>query len=113
MTSIFSTFLTLVLVMDPLGNVLIILAVLKGVDPKRRQWVIFRELIIALVELLLFLFAGTQILSAMGLKQESIGIAGAISTPSAWLKRPTNWSSYALDIQKRYSKSPLLSPQPH
>ena len=78
MDTAFSTFLTLVLVMDPLGNVPIFLSVLKDVDPKRRQWVIFRELIIALGVLLIFLFAGSAVLAAMGLKQESISIAGAI-----------------------------------
>ena len=78
METAFSTFITLVLVMDPLGNVPIFLSVLKDVDPKRRQWVIFRELIIALGVLLTFLFAGSAVLAAMGLKQESISIAGAI-----------------------------------
>ena len=61
-----------------MGNVPIFLSVLKDVDPKRRQWVIFRELIIALGVLLTFLFAGSAVLAAMGLKQESISIAGAI-----------------------------------
>ncbi len=78
MDTALSTFITLVLVMDPLGNVPIFLSVLKDVDPKRRQWIIFRELIIALGVLLIFLFAGSAVLAAMGLKQESISIAGAI-----------------------------------
>ena len=50
-----SAFVTLAFVMDPLGNVPIFLSVLKDVEPRRRQWVIFRELVIALVVLLLFL----------------------------------------------------------
>ncbi len=78
MDTIFTAFITLVLVMDPLGNVPIFLAVLKDVEGRRRQWVIFRELLIALAVLLLFLYAGSYVLSAMGLKQESISIAGAI-----------------------------------
>ena len=78
MDSILATFITLVFVMDPLGNVPIFLSVLKDVDPRRRQWVIFRELLIALVVLLAFLFAGTAILQVMGLRQESVSIAGAI-----------------------------------
>jgi len=70
--------LTLFLVMDPLGNVPIFLAVLKDVDPGRRQWVIARELLIALVVLLVFLYGGGQLLDLLGLRQESISIAGAI-----------------------------------
>lgn len=78
MDSGLSAFITLLLVMDPLGNVPIFLSVLKDVDPKRRQWVIFRELLIALGVLLLFLWGGTFALDFMGLKEESISIAGAI-----------------------------------
>jgi multiple antibiotic resistance protein len=73
-----SAFITLLLVMDPLGNVPIFLSVLKDVDPKRRQWVIFRELLVALGVLLLFLWGGSTVLELMGLRQESISIAGAI-----------------------------------
>lgn len=73
-----SAFVTLLLVMDPVGNVPVFLSVLKDVDAKRRQWVIFRELLIALVVLLIFLFAGSSLLDLLGLQQESIRIAGAI-----------------------------------
>ena len=73
-----SAFITLLLVMDPLGNIPIFLSVLKDVDAKRRQWVIFRELLIALVVLLIFLWGGISALAVLGLKEESISIAGAI-----------------------------------
>ena len=78
MDTAFSAFITLLLVMDPLGNVPIFLSVLKDVDPKRRQWVIFRELLVGLGVLLLFLWGGSTVLDLMGLRQESISIAGAI-----------------------------------
>lgn len=73
-----SAFITLVFVMDPVGNVPLFLSVLKDVDAKRRQWIIFRELLIALVILLIFLFGGDVLLNILGLRQESISIAGAI-----------------------------------
>ncbi len=73
-----SAFITLLFVMDPLGNVPIFLSVLKDVDEKRRQWVLARELLIALVVLLIFLWLGGALLDILGLKQESISIAGAI-----------------------------------
>ena len=74
----FSAFITLLIVMDPLGNVPIFLTILKDVDEKRRQWVIARELVIALVVLMIFLWGGGALLDLLNLRQESISIAGAI-----------------------------------
>ncbi|MEJ2532784.1 MAG: YhgN family NAAT transporter [Halioglobus sp.] len=73
-----SAFITLFLVMDPVGNVPLFLSVLKDVDSKRRQRVVARELLIALVALLAFLFGGSALLDLLSLRQESISIAGAI-----------------------------------
>jgi multiple antibiotic resistance protein len=73
-----SALITLLFVMDPLGNVPIFLAVLKDVDPARRQRVVARELLIALVVLMIFLWAGEALLNALGLSQEAVAIAGAI-----------------------------------
>ncbi len=73
-----SAFITLILVMDPLGNVPIFLSVLKDVEGKRRQWVIMREMLIALVVLMTFLWGGQTVLELLGLRQESISIGGAI-----------------------------------
>ena len=73
-----SAFITLLFVMDPLGNIPVFLSILKDVDEKRRQWILARELIIALVVLLIFLWGGEAVLNLLGLRQESISIAGAI-----------------------------------
>ena len=73
-----SAFITLVFVMDPVGNIPLFLSVLKDVDAKRRQWIIFRELMIALVILLIFLYGGDVLLNMLGLRQESLSFAGAI-----------------------------------
>lgn len=73
-----SAFITLLFVMDPLGNVPVFLSILKDVDEKRRQWVLARELMIALVVLLIFLWGGSSLLDLLDLRQESISIAGAI-----------------------------------
>ena len=73
-----SAFITLLFVMDPLGNIPVFLAILKDVDEKRRQWILARELLIALVVLLIFLWCGEAVLNLLGLRQESISIAGAI-----------------------------------
>ncbi len=68
----------LFLIMDPLGNLPIFMSILKQVDPKRRRKVLIRELTIALVIMLIFLYAGNYILTFLQLKQESVSIAGGI-----------------------------------
>lgn len=74
----FTAFITLALVMDPLGNVPLFLSVLKDVLPERRTRIILRELAIALVVMILFLYLGEQLLSLLNLQQEAIAIGGAI-----------------------------------
>ena len=69
---------TLFLVMDPLGNMPVFNAVLAKLDPRRRSAVVARELVIALVILLGFLFAGNAILGFLQLSQSSLSIAGGV-----------------------------------
>jgi small neutral amino acid transporter SnatA (MarC family) len=68
----------LFLIMDPLGNVPLLLAQLRGVAPPRRRLVLVRELLIALAVLFGFLFGGRYVLDALHLRAESISIAGGI-----------------------------------
>ena len=73
-----SAILTLFLVMDPLGNIPPFLSVLKNVQPERRRRVLIREILIAYVVLLVFLFLGRRVLALMSLQQETISVAGGI-----------------------------------
>jgi multiple antibiotic resistance protein len=75
---VFSAVMTLLLVMDPLGNVPIFLSVLKDVRPERRRRVLVREILFAYLVLLFFFFLGTYILRLLSLQQETISIAGGI-----------------------------------
>ncbi|WP_041246576.1 YhgN family NAAT transporter [Brumicola nitratireducens] len=68
----------LFLIMDPLGNLPIYMSVLKTIDPKRRRVVIIRELVIALVILMVFLHSGQALLDFLKIKQETVSIAGGI-----------------------------------
>lgn len=70
--------ITLVLVMDPFGNVPILMGLLEGVAPERRRWVIVRECLIALFLLLLFLVAGPQLMRLLGLEQPALSVAGGV-----------------------------------
>ena len=73
-----SAALLLFLILDPLGNIPIVLSLLKPLAPKRRRLVLVRELLIALAVLMAFLWGGIHVLEAMHLRQESVSIAGGI-----------------------------------
>jgi small neutral amino acid transporter SnatA (MarC family) len=77
MTTLSAAFL-LFLILDPLGNIPIVLSLLKPLAPKRRRLVLLRELLIALGVLMAFLWGGIHVLEAMHLRQESVSIAGGI-----------------------------------
>jgi multiple antibiotic resistance protein len=76
--SVWSAAILLLFVMDPLGNIPVLLAVLKTVAAKRQRLIVVRELFIALAILLFFLFAGQRLLDFLHLQQESVTIAGGI-----------------------------------
>ncbi len=78
MTEMFSATVLLFLIMDPLGNLPIFMSVLKHVDPKRRRVILIREMLIALILMLIFLFAGEKILSFLNLRTETVSISGGI-----------------------------------
>lgn len=71
-------FILLTLVTDPFGNVPIFVSALSHVAPERRWRVVVRECAIAFVLLLLFMFFGKHILSAMQLTDVSIRIGGGV-----------------------------------
>ena len=68
----------LFLVMDPLGNILFFLSALKHVPASRQRLVIVRELVFALVALLLFLFLGGPAMRLLGLSEQALGISGGV-----------------------------------
>ena len=75
---IFSTAVLLFLIMDPLGNMPIFISALKNVPEKRRTKVLIRELLIALLILVVFLFLGDNMLALLSLQQEAVSISGGI-----------------------------------
>lgn len=77
MTFISATLL-LFLVMDPLGNIPLYLTALKNVDAKRRTKVILRELLIALLVMVIFLFSGQAFLSALHISEPALTATGGV-----------------------------------
>ncbi len=76
--TIASAALLLFLILDPLGNIPVFLSMLRSLPPRRQRIVLARELLIALVVLMAFLWAGKYALELMHLRQESVSIAGGI-----------------------------------
>ncbi|WP_379653626.1 MarC family protein [Pseudoxanthomonas sp. UC19_8] len=76
--TILSAALLLFLILDPLGNIPVFLSVLRPLPPQRQRIVLIRELLIALVVLMGFLWGGKYFLELMHLRQESVQIAGGI-----------------------------------
>jgi len=68
----------LILVLDPFGNIPFFLVALERVEPSRHRWIIVRELLIALVALLAFLFAGDHVLALLGISPPALSIAGGV-----------------------------------
>lgn len=76
--TLYSATITLILVMDPLGNIPVFLSVLNHVEPKKRQQIILRETFIAFAVLTFFLFFGKYMLENMSISQPALAIAGGI-----------------------------------
>jgi len=76
--TIASAALLLFLILDPLGNIPVFLGLLRSLPPQRQRVVLAREMLIALVVLMLFLWGGRYALALMHLRQESVSIAGGI-----------------------------------
>jgi MarC family membrane protein len=76
--TVLSAILLLFLIMDPIGNVPLFLSILKNIPIERRRKIIVRELLIALLVLLFFMFIGKYILQSLQIAESSLGIAGGI-----------------------------------
>ena len=76
--TVFSATVLLFLCIDPVGNIPFFLSALKSVDQSRRQLVVARELLIALVVMVLFLFAGQYVLQALQISEPTLTISGGI-----------------------------------
>lgn len=73
-----SAIVLLFMVIDPFGNVPFFVAALSGVEPKRRRWVIIRELVIAYAIMVVFLFIGQPFLTVLGISGPALTISGGV-----------------------------------
>lgn len=76
--TLYTAALTLILVMDPLGNIPIFISVLKGFEPRKQNIIILREALIAFFILMMFLFFGGKILHGLNITTPALYISGGI-----------------------------------
>ncbi len=76
--SFFQSFILLLLVTDPFGNVPLFVSALRRVAPERRNLVVVRECLIAFALLLAFMFIGRPFLDALQLSEISLRIGGGV-----------------------------------
>jgi len=76
--TLFSTTITIFLIMNPLGNLPIFITTLKPIDPQRHSKIIIRETIIAFLVLAIFMFFGEYFLRGVQISDQALGIAGGI-----------------------------------
>jgi MarC family membrane protein len=75
---IVSATILLILVMDPVGNMPLVISVLKNVDPRARTRVVLRECAIAYAVLLAFMFGGNKFMHLLRLSENALAIAGGL-----------------------------------
>lgn len=76
--SFLSAFILLLLVLDPLGSLPIFIPIMRSVPAPRRRIVAVREVTIAFVVLLAFMFVGESFLRVMRLSERSLEVAGGV-----------------------------------
>jgi multiple antibiotic resistance protein len=76
--TLYTATITLMLVMDPLGNIPIFLTILKNFDFKTQRKIIIREAIVAFIVLCAFLFFGQYIMRGLNITTTALSIAGSI-----------------------------------
>jgi len=76
--TVISAAILLFMVMDPFGNVPFFVCVLQDVPAERRRRVLVRELLIALLVLFVFLFAGPSFMGVLHVSESALRISGGI-----------------------------------
>ena len=75
---LFSTTILLLFVIDPFGNVPLVVGALRSVPPGRHLTVVLRECFFAYVILIGFMIGGNSFLTTLRLSETSLSIAGGI-----------------------------------
>ena len=100
--------LLLFLVIDPFGNLPVVLAVLGQVTSRQYRVRLIREMILAFLILLFFASAGEQVLSYLNLEHATLSVAGGVILFLISLKMI--FKSTAEMFGESYNEDPILVP---
>ena len=95
-------------VIDPFGLIPLYAAILQRVPASRRTRVLVRELLIALVALILFLFAGKYVLAALHISEPAMTISGALIL--FLIALPMIFPSIKLSMDSEGASEPFIVP---
>lgn len=98
----------LFLVIDPFGLIPVYVTLLGRVPAHRRVPVLVRELLIALLALVLFLFAGRYVLSALRISEPALLISGALIL--FLIALPMIFPGVKLRLDSESQSEPLIVP---
>ncbi len=76
--AVFEVALPLFLIMDPIGNASVCLAILKDYAPRRQRRILLRELLFALAVAVAFFFLGERLLALLDVNQSTLRVAGGV-----------------------------------
>jgi multiple antibiotic resistance protein len=71
-------FVTLVVIMDPVGNIRVFLALTRGADSSQRRRSAAQAAFVAAVVILVFAFFGQQLLSLLGVSVQALQVGGGL-----------------------------------
>jgi MarC family membrane protein len=95
-------------IIDPVGLIPLYAAILQRVPAARRMRVLVRELLIALVALILFLFAGKYVLTALHISEAAITISGALIL--FLIALPMIFPTIKLSMESEGASEPFIVP---
>jgi MarC family membrane protein len=105
---VLSNAVLLFLVIDPFGLIPVYLTLMKRVPPERRLPVLLRELTIALVALVLFLFAGKYLLALLRISESSLAVSGGLIL--FLIALPMVFPAIKLGFQSEGAAEPFIVP---
>jgi multiple antibiotic resistance protein len=103
-----SNAILLFFVIDPFGLIPLYAAILRRVPAARRTRVLVRELLIALVALILFLFAGKYVLAALHISEPAMTISGALIL--FLIALPMIFPTIKLSMESEGASEPFIVP---
>lgn len=76
--TIFSISLVLFLIMDPIGNISSFLKMVEGIDPKKQRLILLREMMIALLVMVIFNYIGEGIYDLLQISDPAVRLSSGV-----------------------------------